>query len=328
MNFLQTRRETANSRLEQLKEELDKADKLAQYKACVYLTGSYGRGEASHYSDLDLFIVGRGTTNSRELTKLDEILIKAQLIEATRKLEFQDFSGDGEYLKHYTVDDLIETLGTEDDDKTNTFTARLLLLLESRALLEKEVYLELTAKVIDAYWEDYNGHEVEFVPTFLVNDILRLWRTFCVNYEARTKNEKETEYQKANRKLKNYKLKHSRLLTCYSALVYLMGVMEERGTVSKEDAIHMVSLSPIERLQWIPTQPKFKRLYSNVEEIVSLYANFLEKTGDPKEQLIEMFMDKNKSGEAFQGAKEFGNQVYELLSSMGKENKVFRIIVV
>ena len=62
MNFLQTRRETANSRLEQLKEELDKADKLAQYKACVYLTGSYGRGEASHYSDLDLFIVGRGTT--------------------------------------------------------------------------------------------------------------------------------------------------------------------------------------------------------------------------------------------------------------------------
>ncbi len=107
-----------------------------------------------------------------------------------------------------------------------------------------------------------------------------------------------------------------------------MAVMAERGTVSKDDATHMVSLSPTERLQWIPTQPKFKRLYSNVEGIISLYTKFLEKTGEPKDKLIEMFMDKSKSRDAFQSSKEFGDQVYELLSSMDKGNKVFRIIVV
>jgi hypothetical protein len=184
-------------------------------------------------------------------------LIKANLIEATRKLKFPEFSGDGEYLKHYTVDDLVDTLGTRDDDKTNTFTARLLLLLESRPLLEENFYSDVISNVIDAYWKDYENHESDFVPAFLVNDILRLWRTFCVNYEARAKKEKETEDQKANRKLKNYKLKHSRPSTCYSALVYLMAIMAERGTVS-HDAKDMVALSPTKRLEWLKSQTTFR----------------------------------------------------------------------
>ena len=242
MDFLKNRRKIVNSHLGKLTKKLGKARNLAEGKACVYLIGSYGRGEASKYSDLDLFIVGRGTKNERELKNLDEILIKAELIEATRKLGFPEFSGDGEYLTHYTVDDLVDTLGTRDDDKTNTFTARLLLLLESRPLLEDEIYSNVISEVIAAYWKDYESHESEFVPAFLVNDILRLWRTFCVNYEARTKKKNEKPDEKANRKLKNYKLKHSRLLTCYSALVYLMAVMAERGTVSQNDAMHMVSL--------------------------------------------------------------------------------------
>ncbi len=328
MDFLKNRRKIVNSRLDKLTKKLEKASNLAEGKACVYLIGSYGRGEASKYSDLDLFIVGRGTKNERELKNLDEILIKAELIEATRKLKFPEFSGDGEYLTHYTVDDLVETLGTRDDDKTNTFTARLLLLLESRPLLEENFYSDVISKVIAAYWKDYESHESDFVPAFLVNDILRLWRTFCVNYEAGTKKENETPDQKAKRKLKNYKLKHSRLLTCYSALVYLMAVMAERGTVSQNDAMHMVSLAPTERLEWLKNQPKFTNLSSQVDTILSLYKTFLERTDAPKNELIEMFKDRRKSDDAFEKAKDFGDQVYELLWSMGKDNKVFRILVV
>ena len=93
---------------------------------------------------------------------------------ATRKLKFPEFSGDGEYLTHYTVDDLVKNLGTRDDDKTNTFTARLLLVLESRPLLEEKIYLNVISKVIEAYWEDYEDHGSAFVPAFLVNDVLRL----------------------------------------------------------------------------------------------------------------------------------------------------------
>ena len=99
MNFLENRRDKVESRLRTLREKLQKVERLARDKACVYLTGSFGRGEASAHSDLDLFIVGREAEGKRVLTNLDEILIKAELIEATREQHFPEFSGDGEYLK-------------------------------------------------------------------------------------------------------------------------------------------------------------------------------------------------------------------------------------
>ena len=100
-----------------------------------------------------------------------------------------------------TVEELIETLGHPDDDASNTFTA-LLLLFESVPLLETGTYWTIIEEIITQYRRDFEGHETEFIPAFLANDILRLWRTFCVNYEARTQT--EPPVKKAKRKLKNY----------------------------------------------------------------------------------------------------------------------------
>jgi hypothetical protein len=131
---------------------------------------------------------------------LEEILIKADLIEVTRELGIPEFSGDGRYLAAYSVHDFTKTLGTPEDDVTNTFTARLLLLLESRPLVEETVYREIIEEVTAAYWRDYEDHKSTFMPAFFANDVLRLWRTFCVNYEART--ERVPEEEKAKGKLK------------------------------------------------------------------------------------------------------------------------------
>ena len=218
---LDTRRSETNSRFKELQENLKAAEEIASSKACVYATGSFGRGEASRHSDLDLFIVGRGSVGDPALSRLDEICLEADLIEATRALAIPEFSGDGEYLIHYTRQKFIDALGTQDDDAINTFTARLLLLLESKPLLGENVYQETIENVIASYWRDYAANKNEFIPAFLANDILRFWRTFCVNYEARTRT--MPEEKKAKRRLKHYKLKHSRLLTCYSALLYSFG---------------------------------------------------------------------------------------------------------
>lgn len=146
--ILESRRERTSQRLEALKAELPVSRHLAEGKACVYATGSFARGEASKQSDLDLFIVGKSKKveatdanhkhqgSERLLRRLDEIRIKAELIEVTKRLEIPEFSGDGEYLKHYTVNELVGTLGRPEDDVTNTFTARLLLLLESKPLVD------------------------------------------------------------------------------------------------------------------------------------------------------------------------------------------------
>jgi predicted nucleotidyltransferase len=84
-----------------LREQLALTEDTIGQKACVYATGSFGRGEASKFSDLDLFIVGRGAKNSRELSRLTEICVTADLINVTRQLGIPEFSGDGEYLVHY-----------------------------------------------------------------------------------------------------------------------------------------------------------------------------------------------------------------------------------
>jgi predicted nucleotidyltransferase len=249
---LEARRNETQSRLTKLRTRLRDAALRAEGKACVYITGSFGRGEASKYSDLDLFIVGLGSPGKRTLPRLEEICIKADLIEATRDLDFPEFSGDGQYLTHYSEEELIGALGQPEDDASNTFTARLLLLLESRAVVESSIYEGVVKNVVAAYWRDYEDHKKEFIPAFLANDILRLWRTFCVNYEARTFT--DPPGKKAKRKVKNYKLKHSRLLTCYSALLYLLSIYSAQHTVHPDDAVTMAKLSPTARLEYLLEQ--------------------------------------------------------------------------
>jgi predicted nucleotidyltransferase len=183
------RRSKTAARIAELRSRMKAAEALVTGKACIYATGSFGRREAGPYSDLDLFILGkrdgkpgRDGMEGSHLKRLDEICIKADLIEVTRELKIPEFSGDGRYLTHYSVHEFTKTLGTPEDDVTNTFTARLLLLLESCPLLESAVYREVTEEVVAAYWRDYEDHKRDFMPAFLGNDILRLWRTFCVNY--------------------------------------------------------------------------------------------------------------------------------------------------
>jgi predicted nucleotidyltransferase len=324
---LETRRNNTRTRFQELQKQLNTAAKTAANRVCVYATGSFGRGEASDYSDLDLFIVGLGQKNSRKLSRLQEICLEAELILATQRLRIPEFSGDGEYLVHYTQHELVEALGKRHDDANNTFAARLLLLLESKPVLGQRVYEQTIDSVIAKYWRDYADHEDDFIPAFLGNDILRLWRTFCVNYEASTSS--EPEEKRAKRKLKNYKLRHSRLLTCYSALLYLLATYVSQHTVHSADAIGMTRLSPTERLEWLLRReyvtPKARK---TVSELINCYESFLDATDRPESQLIEIFLDSERSKEYSHSASRLGDLTFEALKSIGRESRFYRVLVV
>lgn len=333
MGEIADRRSQTDARISELRNRLKAAEGLATGKACVYATGSFGRREASPHSDLDLFIVGkrdgkpaRDGIEGSLLKHLDEICLKADLIEATRALKIPDFSGDGRYLTHYSVHEFTKTLGTPEDDVTNTFTARLLLLLESHPLLDPGVYRDVTEEVIAAYWRDYEDHKQDFVPAFLGNDILRLWRTFCVNYEART--ERVPEREKAKGKLKNYKLKHSRLLTCYSALLYLLVVYDSQKTVNPSDAVAMIKLTPTERLEWLLDRPELKHAHDTIKKLLDQYEKFLRTTNATEDELISEFANKETSKAKMGAAYKFGDLVFEVLTQIGRGNLFHRLLVV
>ena len=326
--LLNKRRETTAKRFKEIQNNLTEAKDLCGDIACVYATGSFARGEANSHSDLDLFIVGEGSVDGKKrgLSNLNEIMVKADLIQVTRELKFPEFSGDGEYLAHYTVDQLVNSLGKQDDDVTNTFTARLLLLLESAPLVGEPAYEDLTDTVVSAYWRDYEDHRNDFMPAFLANDILRMWRTFCVNYEARTKT--EPEYLKAKRKLKNYKLKHSRLLTCYSALLYLAAVYAAKKTVSPQDVLQMIRLTPTKRIEWLLVNKSFEPAHVKLQRVLELYEKFLDSTDAPEDSLVERFLNKEESKSYLKSAYEFGDQVFDTLEVIGSHNRFHRLLVV
>jgi hypothetical protein len=209
---------------------------------------------------------------------------------------------------------------------TNTFTARLLLLLESRPLVGDAAYNRFVEAVVDAYWRDYKDHQTEFMPAFLANDILRMWRTFCVNYEARTRTAPKKE--KVKRKVKNYKLKHSRLLTCYSALLYLAALYSANRTVSPQDAMGMIRKTPTQRIEWLLGEGHASKAYPKLKNILARYEDFLISTDMPEVELLEQFAIDRNSKSYLNSAYEFGDEVFGALEIIGARSQFHRLLVV
>lgn len=327
------RRAFTEQRLKELGDALEKAQgpTIVEKCACVYATGSVGRGEMSENSDLDIFII-RDRSLERPLTNLNEIRLKARLIEVARDLKFPEFSDDGEYVKSYDVkEDFIKKLGTRTDDYDNVLTARLLLMLESRSILGAEFYKHAIDELLAVYWRDYSQNSSNFLPVFLMNDILRFWKTLCLNYEERTSDEntgKKTAHPNVGkRRLLNYKLKYSRLLTCYSAIVYLQAVLRrDNGTVSPDAAVDMVETAPTRRLEFVAET--VTDMEKPVSTILENYAKFLDIAAESKSTLQPKFEDVDFKRARFAEAKQFGNDVFKLLHLMGENTELLRYIAV
>jgi predicted nucleotidyltransferase len=331
LGAIEERKQFTVAKVSQFREALRESDALAESKACVYATGSYGRCEASNHSDLDVFIVAKNKNEAQGekvsmLNRLDEICIKADLIKMSKHFDLPPFSGEGHYLVHYTVNDFTKSLGKPEDDFTNTFTARLLLLLESCALIGKPIYREIAQEVIAAYWRDYEPHSEDFMPAFLANDILRLWRTFCVNYEAFT-NTSPAE-QKVKRKIQNYKLKHSRLMTCYSAILYLLYIYRKNETVSPLDAMRMFETAPTHRIQEMAVDRFLADSSITLNDLLQQYEKFLTETNVPKKELERQFEDPEQSKILMAASRDFGDLMFQALNKIGHGSLFHRMLVV
>jgi predicted nucleotidyltransferase len=330
--IIEERRKFSDERFELLRESLEQAEEICGDRACVYATGSFGRREASPHSDIDLFIVSLSDQFAEDrivrsrLSKLDEILLKAELIRASKNLDFPPFSKDGRFLEQHTAWKLIKSTGDQYDDAENTFTARLLLLLESRPLIAKDVHSKIIDDVIAKYWSEFQSHSDRFMPAYLANDVLRYWRTLCLNYEANT-SEEALKYP-AKRRINNYKLKHSRMLTCYSALLVLLHVFVKSSTVGPSDVQRMVYQSPTQRMEWLAADAENADFAKVIQQLLNLYERFLDVTSASKEELIHLFSDDIQAGKLRDERSEFGDLVHRALYLIGQNNNFYRRLVV
>ena len=287
---------------------------------CIYVTGSFGRLEASKYSDLDLFFVEGSDPGNGEPPSGYDPLMDA-LTSKCRDLGFPEFSGDGEYLKVHYLKDMRDSLGGPDDDYQNRFTARLLLLLESLPIYNKSLYERVVCEITSSYFRDYKGHEEDFHPTFLVNDILRFWKTLCLNYEYRRNTPATGEKETSKSALRNLKLRFSRMLTCFSLVIPLA---VPRSSIGPEECMQLMQERPLERLKAVATQSKKPKLW---DDIARDYGWFLELTGQPRDQTLNWIGSSENRKEAFDLSRRFGDTMYKLLVTVASPQTLRYLVI-
>lgn len=300
----------SRERLAELRTKIGSLEELKNCpNLCIYVTGSYARLEATRFSDLDLFLINKGSAGqTNSVTNIQEILLIGDVIRVARQLGFPDFSGDGRYIQVLYLDEIRNTLGGPTDDYKNYFTARLLLLLESTPIYNERVYREIVEDVIESYYRDYHDHDGDFRPIFLVNDILRYWRTLCLNYEHKRNRPAESPEKKNETHLKNLKLKFSRLLTCFSLVLFLS---KNHNVITARELAECVYLPPLERMEKV-AQP-LENGHDLLGNITRDYEWFLERTGKPKVEAEQWISIRDERDDAFMKARKFRDNVFALL---------------
>jgi hypothetical protein len=264
---LRKRMAFSRGQLERVRAAIATQNTCSRPDLCIYVAGSLGRLELGQISDLDVFLFADragNRTGQRTLNRLEEIQALSEIIQVNSELGLPAFSGDGEYFKIHEVSQLLAGTGTSTDDSENFFTTRLLLLLESKCLSNDALYFDATKRIFDMYVRDGTGR-AEYRPLFLLNDILRYWRTVCLNYE-RTRHDPSKPWWK-----KNLNLKFSRKLTVFSTVLSLL--VEHVDTFEKFRPV--TSRTPMERLACSLDRLEDSSHLSAYAEFLDNYEEFL-----------------------------------------------------
>ena len=293
----------------------------------IFVAGSYARLEASENSDIDPFFICEGIRDDEPNPRTNELEMFGELIATGKQMGFPKFSGDCRYLEVHAAEKVKEYLGGRDDDARNYFTLRLLMLLESKPLFGEQNYETVLNQFIDSYFRDYPDHQATFEPTFLVNDIARYWRTLLANYEH-LRNQQGSDHEKLKQKIRNYKLKYSRLTTCFATIAALAAY---DTPVSPEVVLEVIRQTPRQRLESLTAQRP--QVAGSVQVILDLYAEFLKLTELTTDDLEVQFNDKGRLRQLFEQAGAYGDQFFGLLKELDDlqgiaGRKILRTLVV
>jgi predicted nucleotidyltransferase len=144
----------------------------------IVLFGSAARGELTEGSDDDWAVLVR-----RAFADDDPDVARAQsLAETHLGAEDKKPGAQAVFGVAFDVDGLVERIGLDANTNRN-LTRRMLLLLESREVCGT-IHEQCWSSVLDRYLRF--GIKNNRPPRFLLNDLVRYWRTICVDFEGYT----------------------------------------------------------------------------------------------------------------------------------------------
>lgn len=287
----------SNKLLAQIRQALEGI--LSPNKYLVVTVGSVGRKEASGWSDLDYFVV---CNSKKEIVDAEKDVPKIE--DAIYKIVYKEHAQDGAFGKVSCIEDMISNIGGQ-DDLNSKITLRILYLLEGDWLFDENRFHQYRDLILAKYIQETIS-EHQFCR-FLLNDLIRYYRTICVDFEHKTIEKGKSWGDR------NIKLVFSRKLLYFSGILVTAETWQQTYKVKRQIARELLSLNPIDRLQRI--------CGAKSNPVVEMYESYLERMADPEiRKLIDAAtIVKATQSEQFRRLKNDGHHFSLMLGKLLKD---------
>ena len=222
-------------------------------------------------------------------------------------------ASEGVFDKPLAVDEICEIGGLK--DKNVTITRRMLLLLEGEWVFNAAAFHEVRDRLLDEYLRNDPGRDK--ICMFLLNDIIRYWRTICIDLEHKS------GIGGKPREIRLIKLRFARLLL-YASGVFAIGHGHGLSAADKKiDLFELLGMCPIDRIQAVVGETAAAPVFNR-------YAEFLKAldTGDIRQSLEKDGPDAKVFSHMRGTARCFRDELYDLmLEHFGTEHPTIRALL-
>lgn len=200
----------------------------------IGVNGSVARREYTSGSDVDHFFLSTG--EKIDTVESDENNFRTEL----EKRELKMPSAGGVFEGALPTKSLLSNIGG-DDDKNKTLTRRMLFLLEGEWIFNKNAFEKLREDLIAQYVFDELEHDK--LALYLLNDIIRYWRTICVDFEYKT------SFDEKPRAIRLAKLRFSRMLLYFAGIVAIAEAKDLNPYEKRARLVELFAIQGIDRLE-------------------------------------------------------------------------------
>jgi hypothetical protein len=296
---------------------------LLSSDADLVVFGSLARNECTSGSDVDWTLLVDGQVSISHYQSSN--IIKETFL----TLKLQEPGTSGMFGNITFSHDLVHYIGGEDDTNHN-ISRRILLLLESDKLLinsENDIFGTAYERVIKAIINEYIVHDSGLssinhtnakVPRFLLNDIIRFWRTMCVDFAY-----KQKEQQGLKWGLRNIKLRMSRKLIYLKGILMCFSCYNNESINKNNIAQHLAELTMLKPLDLMLRVLSERNVDKFLLTAIDQYDEFLGILDDKtmRDELKSLNMHDAYVNSVFLKARSVANEFQNSLSEIFKNDE-------